>query len=74
MAWETFKIGELQYFCVPLSDQLADKSWGTYIEAIDKDVTELRDLRESLKYQTELFENMTNSVSAVSHFNLGHYH
>jgi len=26
------------------------------------DVTELRDLRSSLQHQTELFENMTNSL------------
>ena len=33
--------------------------------AIDKDVTELRDLRSSLIHQTELFENMTNSVRNI---------
>lgn len=32
--------------------------------AIDKNVTELRDLYSTLQYQTELFENMTNSVSS----------
>ena len=66
----SFVNGELQYSCVPHSDEPAEKCWGSHIGAIDKDVTELRDLRDSLKYQ----ENMTNSVSAVSHFNLRHYH
>jgi hypothetical protein len=63
-AWETFKDGEIRYFYVPHSDALADVSWGIYLAAIDKDVTELQDLRSSLQHQTELFENMTNSVSS----------
>lgn len=40
----------------------AQASWGGYLAAIDKDVTELRSLRSSVIHQTELFENMTNSV------------
>ena len=65
-AWETFENGEIRYFCNPHSDQLADISWGIYLAAIDKDVTELRDLRGSLQHQTELFEIMTNSVSSMN--------
>ena len=61
-AWETFKDGEIRYFNQFDSDALAEASWGVYLAAIDKDVTELRDLRSSLIHQTELFENMTNSV------------
>jgi hypothetical protein len=63
-AWETFKGGEIRYFYVPYSDILADTSWAIYLTAIDKDITELQDLRSSLQHQTELFENMTNSVSS----------
>jgi len=63
-AWETFKGGEIRYFYLPHSDALADTSWGIYLAAIDKDITELQDLRSSLQHQTELFENMTNSVSS----------
>jgi hypothetical protein len=61
-AWETFKDGEIRYFYVPHTNDLAESSWGTYLAAIDKDVTELRDFRSSLQHQTELFENMTNSL------------
>jgi hypothetical protein len=61
-SWETFKDGEIRYFYIPQSDQLADSSWGVYLAAIDKDVPELKDLRNSLQHQTELFENMTNSL------------
>lgn len=61
-AWETFKDGEIRYFYVPHSDELAEISWGTYLAAIDKDVTQLRGLRSSLQHQTTLFENMTNSL------------
>jgi hypothetical protein len=63
-AWETFKGGEIRYFYVPHSDVLADTSWAIYLAAIDKNITELEDLRSSLQHQTELFENMTNSVSS----------
>jgi hypothetical protein len=65
-AWDTFNNGEIRYFYKPHSDELAEESWVTYLAAIEKDVTELRDLRGSLQYQTELFENMTNSVSSES--------
>jgi len=61
-AWETFKAGEIRYFNLPDTEAPAQTSWGSYLAAIDKDVTELRDLRSSLMHQTELFENMTNSV------------
>jgi hypothetical protein len=61
-SWETFKDGEIRYFYIPHTDELAQSSWGTYLAAIDKNVTELRDLRSSLQHQTELFENMTNSL------------
>jgi len=61
-SWETFKDGEIRYFSLPESDASAQASWGGYLASIDKDVTELRDLRASLIHQTELFENMTNSV------------
>ena len=61
-AWETFKDGEIRYFYIPHTNELTENSWGTYLAAIDKDVTELRDFRSSLQYQTELFENMTNSL------------
>jgi len=62
-AWDTFNSGEIRYFYKPHSDELAEPFWVTYLAAIDKDVTELRDLQSSLQHQTELFENMTNSVS-----------
>lgn len=62
--WDTFNNGEIRYFYKPHSDELADASWVTYMAAIDKNVTELRDLYSTLQYQTELFENMTNSVSS----------
>lgn len=61
-AWETFKDGEVKYFNLPGSEALAQASWGKYLAAIDKDVIELRDLRSSVIHQTELFENMTNSI------------
>jgi hypothetical protein len=61
-SWETFKDGEIRYFYIPHTDELAETSWGTYLAAIDKNVTELRDLRSSLEHQTELFEPMTNSL------------
>ena len=61
-AWETFKSGEIRYFNLPDSETPAKISWGSYLAAIDKDVTELKDLRSSLMHQTELFENMTNTV------------
>ena len=65
-AWETFKDGEIRYFNGVDSETLADAIRGRYLAAIDKDVTELRDLRSSLIHQTELFENMTNSVRKQS--------
>lgn len=65
-AWDNFNNGEIRYFYRPHSDELAEEAWVTYLAAIEKDVTELRDLRDSLQYQTELFENMTNSVSSLS--------
>jgi hypothetical protein len=61
-SWETFKDGEIRYFYIPHTDELAESSWGIYLAAIDKNVTELRDLRSSLQHQTELFENMMNSL------------
>jgi hypothetical protein len=48
-SWETFKDGEIRYF--NLSEAQAD--WGRYLAAIDKDVTELRDLRSSLLHITQ---------------------
>lgn len=65
-AWETFKDGEVLYFNLPDSEHFAQAIWGQYLAAIDKDVTELRDLRSSLIHRTELFENMTNSVCGIS--------
>jgi hypothetical protein len=64
-AWETFKDGEVRYFNLPDSEDLAQAAWGRYLATIDKDVTELRDLRSSLIHRTELFENMTNSVCGI---------
>lgn len=64
-SWETFKDGEIRYFNHPDSEGLANPSWGTYLAAIDKDVAELRNLRSSLLHQTELLENMTNSISML---------
>ncbi|RDW64274.1 hypothetical protein BP5796_10776 [Coleophoma crateriformis] len=61
--WETFKDGEIRYFYSPESEQLAQAHWGDLLAAIDKDVTDLKDLRRSLYYHTELFENMTNSLA-----------
>jgi len=61
-SWQKFKDGELRYFTLPDSEVFAQASWGGYLAAIDKDVTELRSLRSSVIHQTELFENMTNSV------------
>ena len=63
-SWDTFKDGEIRYLNLPDSESLADASWGNLLAAIDKDVIELRDLRSSLQHKTELFENMTNSVSS----------
>jgi hypothetical protein len=65
-SWETFKDGEIRYFNLPDSEALAQVSWGRYLAAIDKDATELRDLRSSLMHRTELFENMTNSVTKMA--------
>ena len=61
-SWETFKDGEIRYFYIPHTDELAERSWGTYLAAIDQNVTELRDLRSSLQHQTQLLEDMTNSL------------
>ncbi|KAL3426855.1 hypothetical protein PVAG01_00364 [Phlyctema vagabunda] len=62
-AWETFKAGEVRYFNLPESEQLARSLWSSYLAAIDKDVTVLKGLKRSLQHQTELFENMTNSLA-----------
>lgn len=68
VAWETFKDGEIGYFYAPQGGDLGEVSWRTYVAAIDKDVTELKDLRSSLQYQTDLFENMiTNLVTHAQH-------
>jgi hypothetical protein len=64
-AWDTFRQGQIQYFCLPSSDAFADPSWAVYLARIDKNFAELHDLRSSLQYQTELFENMTNNVSCL---------
>jgi len=64
-SWQTFKDGELRYFTLPDSEALAQASWGGYLAAIDNDVAELRTLRRSLIHQTELCENMTNSVCST---------
>jgi hypothetical protein len=64
--WENFKNGEIRYFYQPESLSLAQPSWGVYLASIDKYVVELQDLRSSLQHQTEIFENMTNSVSTVA--------
>lgn len=69
-SWESFKDGEILYFNLPDSEELAQKSWGRYLAAIDKDVTALRDLHSSLIHKTELFENMTNSVVIPSKVDL----
>jgi hypothetical protein len=61
-AWETFKDGEIRYFHLPDSDSARQATWGALMAEIDKEVTELQDLRSSLLHRTELFENMTNSV------------
>jgi hypothetical protein len=58
-AWEAFKDGEIQYFCLPVSDSSPTR-YGTYFATIDKDFKELCDLRSSLLYQQEVFENMIN--------------
>ncbi|RQM08852.1 hypothetical protein DH86_00002972, partial [Scytalidium sp. 3C] len=60
-SWDTFKDGEIRYFCAPNTETVAQPIWGNYLATIDKDVTELRHLRSSLQFQTELFENMTNT-------------
>jgi hypothetical protein len=57
-SWETFKDGEIRYFYIPHTDELAERSWGTYLAAIDKNVTELRDLRSLLQHQTQLFDSL----------------
>ncbi len=58
-AWETFKDGEIRYFCLPVSDSSPTR-YGTYFATIDKDFRELCDLRSSLLYQQEVFEKMIN--------------
>jgi hypothetical protein len=63
--WETFKDGEIRYFFEPNSNALAASSFGVYLAAVNKDVEELIVLKKSLQHQTEIFENMTNSVSIV---------
>jgi len=65
--WQTFKDGELRYFTTSDSEVLAQAIWGRYLAIIDRDVTELRTLRSSVIHQTELFENMTNSVCTTQH-------
>ncbi|CAG8957343.1 hypothetical protein HYFRA_00010769 [Hymenoscyphus fraxineus] len=62
-SWERFKEGEMRYFNLPNSDSLAQPSWGAYLAETDKNVTDLRDLRSSLLHHTDLFENMTNSIT-----------
>jgi hypothetical protein len=57
-SWETFKDSEIRYFYIPHTDELAERSWGTYLAAIDKNVTELRDLRSLLQHQTQLFDSL----------------
>lgn len=65
-AWETFNQREIRYFYRSDRDELAEPYWGTYLVAIERDVTEMRTLHETVKQQTELFENMTNSVGDSS--------
>ena len=60
--WETFKTGEIRYFFEPDTDVLADPSFGGHLAAVDKAVEELKELRERLQHQTNMFEKMTNSV------------
>lgn len=61
--WETFKDGEIRYFFKPNSTVLAEPSFGIHLAAVNRDVEELIVLKKSLQHQTEMFENMTNSVS-----------
>lgn len=61
--WETFKDGEILYFFKPNSNILAEPSFGIHLAAVNRDVEELKVLKKSLQHQTEMFENMTNSVS-----------
>jgi hypothetical protein len=61
--WETFKDGEIRYFFKPNSNILAEPSFGIHLAAVNRDVEELIVLKKSLQHQTEMFENMTNSVS-----------
>jgi hypothetical protein len=60
--WETFKDGEIRYFFKPSSNVLADSTFDVHLTAVNRDVEELIVLKKSLEHQTEMFENMTNSV------------
>jgi len=61
--WETFKDGEIRYFFKSNSNALANSAFGVHLAAVNRDVEELIVLKNSLEHQTEMFENMTNSVS-----------
>jgi len=62
-SWETFKDGEIQYFFRPNSHVLAESTFGVHLAAVNRDVEELIVLKKSLEHQTEMFENMANSVN-----------
>jgi len=64
-AWETFKDGEIRYFYVPQGDNSTSVPW---LAAIDKDVTELKGLRSSLQYQTDLFASMTTNLGTHTQY------
>jgi hypothetical protein len=63
-AWEEFNDGSFQYFRLPPSDPSATR-YGRYLATIDKQFRKLGNLRSSLLYEQEFFEDMIN-VSSLS--------
>ncbi len=65
-AWERFFNQETWCFCASDSQQLDLPSWSGYFTAMEKDIRELQDLRSSLQHQTDMLENLINSVGVLA--------
>ena len=65
-SWEGFEKGELRYFQTE-EPRAFHVLWNKYLAGIEKDLTELRSLRRSLQQMLEMFDNMRDGVSAISH-------
>lgn len=63
-AWEAFEDGEIGYFLDKESKTYAHPPFGEHVAAVRREVNELIDLKRRLQHQTEVFEHLTNSVSA----------